>query len=150
MQPCSASVSSKYTSPTPPRCPRPGEPWRELKPAALISADSLAASHRASMAEGGGGGLTPGKTERNAALMAINGSPPGGSPQECRLRPLQHETDRIIAFGDNRLEVTVPRLARVEPQCVRRFAGQHVPGAFDVSGGERLPVMPFDPAAAGS
>src|SRR5215813_13062355 len=53
----------------------------ESKPAALISADNLPASDRASIPGGDGGGLRSGKTERSAALMAINGPPPGSSPQ---------------------------------------------------------------------
>ena len=71
----------------------------------------------------------------------------GEQGEEGRLRPLQGEGDRVIAFGRDIVEVAVPRLARVEPQLVRRFPVQHVPGALDVGRGERLSVMPFDALA---
>ena len=71
----------------------------------------------------------------------------GQQEQKRRLRPLQHKGDRVIAFGRDLVEIAVPRLARVEAQFLGRLAGQHVPGAFDIGGGERLSVMPFDVVA---
>ena len=64
--------------------------------------------------------------------------------QKRRLRALQHKRHRVIAFRHDVFEVAVPGLARVEPQLLLRFAGQHVPGAFDVGRRKRLAVMPFD------
>src|SRR5260370_849535 len=65
----------------------------------------------------------------------------------CRLRPLQAEGHLVIAIGDDLLEVAVPGFARIEAQLVGRLAQQQVPGAFDVLGGERPAVMPFDALA---
>jgi hypothetical protein len=49
-----------------------------------------------------------------------------------------------MPLANSVFEVAVPGLARVEAELVLRFAGQHVPGAFDVGGGERLAVVPSD------
>ena len=67
--------------------------------------------------------------------------------QKRRLRPLQHKGHGVIAVGHDIVEIAIPRLARVEPQLVGRFAGQQIPGAFDVVRGKRLAVMPFDALA---
>src|SRR6516164_4235587 len=104
----------------------------EPKPAALISADSLSASHRAIMPEGGGGGLTPGKTERSAALMAINGPPPGGSPQvatqalpperstrACSRRPRRQSVNRITPKIENAASKLASATARASPSISR-------------------------------
>jgi hypothetical protein len=53
----------------------------------------------------------------------------------------------IVAVGRHFGEVAVPRLARIDPQFVVRFAEQQAPGAFDVRRGERLAVVPLDALA---
>ena len=53
----------------------------------------------------------------------------------------------VIAVGRDLDEVVVPGLARVDAQLLGRLALQQIPGAFDVGGGERLAVMPFDALA---
>ena len=55
------------------------------------------------------------------------------------------EDDLVIPLRGDLAEIAVPRLARVEAQFLLRLALQEVPGTFDVGGGERLAVMPFDP-----
>ena len=47
-------------------------------------------------------------------------------------------------FGGHFFEVAVPGFARVDAELLGRRSGNQVPGAFDVPGGERLAVMPFD------
>jgi len=49
-----------------------------------------------------------------------------------------------VAVGGHLFEVAVPGLARVEAKLLGRLAGQQIPGAFDVLGGERPTVVPFD------
>src|SRR4029077_6658844 len=63
---------------------------------------------------------------------------------ERDLRPLEAKRDLEVAIWGHFLEVAVPGFARVDAQLLGRFAGNQVPGAFDVRGGERLSVMPFD------
>jgi hypothetical protein len=57
-------------------------------------------------------------------------------------RPLQHQG----AFGrrilDDFHDVFPPRLPWIEPQLLGGAAGQQIPGASDVGGGELLAVMP--------
>ena len=69
----------------------------------------------------------------------------GEQRDKRRLRPLQDERHLVIAVGDDLGEVGVPGLARVDAQPLGALALYQVPGAFDVGGGERLAVMPFDP-----
>ncbi len=64
-----------------------------------------------------------------------------------RLRPFEAECHLVVAVDHDLFEVAVPRLARIEPQFVGRFTLHQVQGAFDVLGGERLAVMPFDALA---
>src|SRR5215813_4328214 len=71
----------------------------------------------------------------------------GQQHDKRRLRPLQAEGDFIVAVGRHLGEVTVPRLARIDPQLVVRFAEQQVPGAFDVGGGEGFAIVPLDALA---
>src|SRR5580692_10205563 len=71
----------------------------------------------------------------------------GQQHDKGRLRPFQTEGDLVVAVGRYFCEVAVPRLARIDPQLVVRFAEQQVPGAFDVRGGERLAVVPLDALA---
>ena len=52
-----------------------------------------------------------------------------------------------IAVGSDLCEVLVPGLARIGAQLLLRSAEQQVPGAFDVIGGEGMPVVPFDALA---
>src|SRR5262249_50681237 len=60
---------------------------------------------------------------------------------EGDLRPLEAERDLMVTVGGDLFEVAVPGFARVDTQLLGRFAGDQVPGAFDVGGGERLAVM---------
>src|SRR5580700_3590568 len=60
------------------------------------------------------------------------------------LRPLHMKGGFKVAVGGDRIEVEVPGLARVQPQLLWPDAEQQIPGAFDVGGGKRHPVMPFD------
>ena len=64
--------------------------------------------------------------------------------EQCRLRPLQHERCLIVAVADDLFEVAVPRPAGADAQFFVRFAGQQIPSAFDVTGSERLAVVPMD------
>ena len=52
-----------------------------------------------------------------------------------------------ISVGGDPFEVLVPGLAWVGAQLLLQFPEQQVPGAFDVFGGERLAVVPFDAVA---
>ena len=71
----------------------------------------------------------------------------GEQRQQRRLRPLQVERDLEVAVGRDVVDLVVPGLARVLAEFLRRLAHQHVEGAFDVGGGERLAVMPLDALA---
>src|SRR5215468_5843428 len=48
------------------------------------------------------------------------------------------------AVGGNIFKVSVPRLAGIETQLVAGLAAEHVPGALDILGGERLAIMPLN------
>src|SRR4051794_30678639 len=54
------------------------------------------------------------------------------------------EGDLVVTIGRHPVEVDIPGLPRIDAQLFTRLAEQQVPGAFDVGGGERLAVMPFD------
>src|SRR6516225_5436468 len=71
----------------------------------------------------------------------------GQQHDKGRLWPSQAEGDLVVAVGRHLGEVAVPRLARIDPQLVVRFAEQQVPGAFDVRGGEEVAVVPLDTLA---
>ncbi len=71
----------------------------------------------------------------------------GQQGDEGRLRPLQVEGHLVIVIDADPFEVAVPGSTRVDPQLLSRGAGDHFPGAFDVLGGERLAVVPFDTLA---
>ena len=64
--------------------------------------------------------------------------------QQGRLRPLQMKRDLVIAVGRHLRDIVEPGLARVDAQFLRSLALQQIDRAFDVGGGERLAVMPFD------
>jgi hypothetical protein len=56
--------------------------------------------------------------------------------------------DLVIAIGGDCVEVAVPGLAaRIDPELLARFPGQHVKGALDILGHERLAVVPGDALA---
>ena len=67
----------------------------------------------------------------------------GEQRQQRRLRPLQVERGLVVAVGRDVDDLVVPGLARVLAEFLRRLAHQHVEGALDVGGGERLAVVPF-------
>jgi hypothetical protein len=52
-----------------------------------------------------------------------------------------------VAGGGDAVNVMNPRFAVVEAQLFLRLAGQQIVGAFDVGGGERRAVTPFDARA---
>jgi len=64
--------------------------------------------------------------------------------EERRLRPPQVKSRLLIILGCHVFQVAVPLLARVAAEFLLPFAEQQVPSAFDVLGGERLAIMPFD------
>ena len=64
--------------------------------------------------------------------------------QQRRLRPLQVKGDLVVAVGRHLRHIVEPGFARVDAQLFLRLALQQVDRAFDVGGGERLAVMPFD------
>jgi hypothetical protein len=55
--------------------------------------------------------------------------------------------DFKIAFRRDFRELVVPALARVDAELLAGLAGQQIPGAFDVFGGKRLAIVPFDALA---
>src|SRR5207247_4602878 len=64
-----------------------------------------------------------------------------------RLWPLQVKDRLAIAVGADMIEVAIPGLARIATKLLGRLALQQIPGALDVGGRKRLPIMPFDPLA---
>src|SRR5438128_7712478 len=64
-----------------------------------------------------------------------------------RLWPLQMKGRSEITVRSDPFEVLVPGLARIGAQLLLRSAEQQVPSAFDVIGGEGMPVVPFDALA---
>src|SRR5438874_736357 len=68
----------------------------------------------------------------------------GKQRDKSRLRPLQYECHLVVAVGRHLVEVAVPGFTRVDAQLVTRAAEQQIPGAFDIGGGERFAVVPFD------
>ena len=63
------------------------------------------------------------------------------------LRLLQVKSRLVISVGGDPIEVPVPRFAGIYAEFASRLAEQHVPGALDVLGGERMPVMPMNTLA---
>jgi hypothetical protein len=57
------------------------------------------------------------------------------------------EGDLKLAVGGHLFEITVPGLARIEAKLLGGLAGQKVPSAFDVPGGERPAIVPSDISA---
>src|SRR5438105_11636583 len=55
--------------------------------------------------------------------------------------------DLVIAVDRDLVEIAVPGFAWIDPELLVRLAGEQVPGALDVAGGERLAVMPLDAVA---
>src|SRR6202011_4455251 len=60
---------------------------------------------------------------------------------------LQMEGCFAVATSSDTVDVVEPSLAVVEAQLFLRLASQEVVGAFDVGGGERPAVVPFDALA---
>src|SRR6202023_857959 len=78
-----------------------------------------------------------------ADVAGIDRRPAGGQQhQQTGMRPLQMEGDLVITVDRDLLQIAVPGLARIDAKFLDRLAGEHVPGAFDVLGGERLAVVP--------
>jgi hypothetical protein len=57
------------------------------------------------------------------------------------------EGDLVIAIGGDLVEIAVPGFAGIDPEPLARLAGQRIPGAFDVGGGECLAIVPSDALA---
>src|SRR5438034_7816779 len=55
--------------------------------------------------------------------------------------------DFVVAIDCDLGEVSVPALARIDPQLLAGPAGERVPGAFDVLRRKRLAVVPLDTRA---
>src|SRR5215472_9832355 len=55
--------------------------------------------------------------------------------------------DLIVAIRGYIREVAVPPLAWIDAELLAGFAGQEIPGAFDVLSGKGLAVMPLDALA---
>ena len=73
--------------------------------------------------------------------------PRGKQGEQRRLRPFQSERDREIAVRGHPFEILVPSFAGIDAEPLARLAGQEVPGALDVIGGERSAVVPLDALA---
>src|SRR5262249_39051543 len=58
--------------------------------------------------------------------------PAGESHQEGWLRPPQMQGNLVIAIGSDRFEISVPGLARIDPELLTRLFGHQVKGALDV------------------
>ena len=71
----------------------------------------------------------------------------GEQHRKRRLRPLQMKSDLVVAVRADRREVVIAGLARIDAQLLGARFQIEIPGAFDVPGGERLAVVPFDAAA---
>ncbi len=71
----------------------------------------------------------------------------GEQRQQRRLRPLQFENRLVVAVRHNLGNIVVPFLARVAAEPVLGLPLQQVHRAFDIGGGERLAVVPFDALA---
>jgi hypothetical protein len=80
-----------------------------------------------------------------ADVTRVHRRPAGRQQRQKRgLRLLQMEGNLKVAVGGHLFEVTVPGLARIEAKLLDRLAGQQIPSAFDVLGGERPAVVPSD------
>ena len=78
-------------------------------------------------------------------MAGVDRRPARGKQRDKRgLRPLQVKGDLVIAVDGHIVEVAVPGFPRIDPQLLGGHAADQVPGTFDVIGGERLAVMPFD------
>src|SRR5271166_2136863 len=78
-------------------------------------------------------------------VAGVDRRPPGRQQGEKgTLRPFQMKGDLIVAVRRHLREVAVPALARIDAELLAGPAGEEIPGAFDVLGGERLAVVPFD------
>jgi hypothetical protein len=53
-----------------------------------------------------------------------------------------------VAISSDLFEIAEPDLARVDAKLFFGFAEQQVVGAFDICGGERRAIVPFDALAA--
>src|SRR5436190_1772784 len=84
-------------------------------------------------------GMAANVTRRHVTRID-RGQAGGEQREQCRLRALQYERRLMVTVGDDPLEVAVPRLAGVDAQFLVRLAGQQIPSAFHVTGGERLLV----------
>jgi hypothetical protein len=50
----------------------------------------------------------------------------------------------MVAIRGDFFNVIVPGLARVEAELLARLTSQQIPRTFDIVGGKRFAVMPFD------
>src|SRR5947209_7594558 len=68
----------------------------------------------------------------------------GEQGDERWLRPMKMKGGLAVAVGSDLFEIAEPDLSRVDAKLLFRFAEQQIVSAFDVGGGERLAVVPFD------
>src|SRR6516165_9734119 len=78
-------------------------------------------------------------------MTRVDRREPGG--EQLDKSPFQMERRLAVAFGRDLFEVDPPRLAGIDAQLLLRLSLHEIEGAFDVLGGERLAVMPFDAIA---
>ena len=57
------------------------------------------------------------------------------------------KSDLMLAAGRGLGDIDPPGLAIIEAELLFAVVGQEIEGAFDVFGGERLAVVPFDAVA---
>src|SRR5262249_2624284 len=84
---------------------------------------------------------------RRHVTGVYRGETGGEQRDHRRLRPFEMKRDLEVAVGRDLVEIAIPRLARVDPQLLRGIAGDEIPGALHVTGGEGLAIMPFDALA---
>ena len=71
----------------------------------------------------------------------------GEQCEQRRLRPFEMKSGLMLAAGRGLGDIDPPGLAIVEAELLFALVGQEIEGAFDVFGGERLAVVPFDAVA---
>ena len=90
--------------------------------------------------------MQPHLSRRHVAWID-RGKAVGEQHRERRLRPLQLEGDLVIAVRLQLVEVAVGRFPRIDAQLLFGLTRDQIPRTFDILGGERFAVVPFDRAA---
>src|SRR5438067_7743827 len=82
-----------------------------------------------------------------ADVTGVDRRPARGEQRNKRsLRPLQAESDLIVAIGNDLFEVAVPGFARVDAQLLGRFAGDQVPVHLTSAAVNGLPSCHLTPS----